>query len=182
VATRARRSLNDQIVELARPGLQILMYSPAALADLQEGKSYGQRFPDGNDLVDKTNAGTVAAVGLRWPGRDYWLHFSERMDHRVVARASDHVRLGVTVTARQLCVRGSDELFAWKRRCPNDQLVTIADGMYEVTACMVPASVGRDAASDKEGPVRIYLHFNRVVALPDLGYEVVPELYCESPW
>ncbi len=170
----SRRALNDQIVELQRPGLQIVLYSPPALADLEDGKSYAVRFPDGSDLVDKTNCGAIAAIGLRWPARDYWLHFSDSMDHRVVARASDHVRLGVSVSKRQLCVRGGDDLFSWKRRCPDDQLVTVADGLYEVTACMVP---GGD-----DGPVRIYLHFAEVLALPDLGYDVVPELFCESPW
>jgi hypothetical protein len=171
VGSRARRALNDQIVELQSPGLQILFFSPSALSALEDGKSYAARFPDGADLVDTTNAGTVAAVGLRWPARDYWLHLSGSMDHRIVARASDHVRLGLRVEAKQLCVRGGDDLFEWRRRCPDEQLVTIADGHYEITACMVPPS--------DDGPVRIYLHFVRVIALPDLGYESVPELYCE---
>ncbi len=150
------------------------MYSPAAVGALEEGKNYGVRFPDGGDLVDKTNDGSIAAIGLRWPARDYWLHFSASMDHRVVARASDHVRLGVRVAARQLCVRGGDDLFLWKKRCPGDQLITVADGLYEITACMVPGG--------EDGPVRIYLHFAAVMALPDLGYDAVPELFCESPW
>jgi len=40
--------------------------------------------------------------------------------------------------------------------------------------CIVPGG--------EDGPVRIYLHFADVAALPDLGYAAIPELYCESTW
>lgn len=165
--------MNDQIVELSSPGLSILVYSPAALDDLKPGRNYVPWLPDGRDVVDHVNDCRLAAFGVRWPTLDYWLHFSSTLDHGVIARASDHVRMGIEVTGGQLCVRGGDDLFKWTTGCPRDQLVSIADGSYEVTACMVPY--------DGSGFVQIYLHFARTRAKPDMGYAKLPELYCEAP-
>ncbi len=165
--------MNDQIVELNKPGLQILLYSPGSLHELEDGCDYARKFPDGKDLVDYINECRIGAIGTRWPRQDYWLHFSSTMDQGVIARASDHARLGVVVSEGQLCVRGGDDLFKWRPRCPEEQLITIADGVYNVTACMLP--FGGD------GPVRIYLHFAEAPARPDLGYADVPEFFCEIP-
>ena len=169
----AGAELNDQIVELRSPGLQILMYSPPAVRQLEDGCDYARNFPDGKDVVDYMNECRICAIGTRWPMRDYWLHFSSTMDHAVIARASDHVLLGLEVTKRQLCVRGGDDLFKWDPKCPDEQLVTLDDGIYMVTAIMVPY--------DGDGPVRIYLHFASTFARPELGYARVPELFCEAP-
>jgi hypothetical protein len=115
----------------------------------------------------------VLAIGTRWPQRDYWLHFSSSMDHAVIARASDHALFGIEVREQRLCVRGGDDLFRWQTSCPDEQLVTIEDGFYMVTAMMLPV--------DGDEAVRIYLHFAPAAAPPELGYADVPELYCEPP-
>ena len=165
--------MNDQVVELRKPGLQILLYSPGVVRELEEGVDYARKFPDGKDLIDYMNECRLGAIGMRWPTSDYWLHFSATMDHSVIARASDHVRLGIEVSDQQLCIRGGDDLFAWRRRCPEEQLITLDNGIYDVTAVMVPY--------DGDGPVRIYLHLAAAVARPDLGYDRLPELFCEPP-
>jgi hypothetical protein len=165
--------LNDQIVELESPGLQIIMYSPFAASEMEDGRDYAARLPDGRDLVDHMNDCRMLAVGTRWPEHGYWLHFSSSLDHAVIARASDHALFGVEVRDQQLCVRAGDDLFRWDPACPNEQLVSIEDGFYMVTAMMLPF--------DGEGPVRIFLHFAPAVAPPDLGYSTVPELFCEAP-
>ena len=130
--------MNDQIVELSNPGLQILLYSPDELRQLEDGGTYARKFPDGKDVVDYVNECRLGAIGTRWPRHDYWLHFSSTMDQSVIARASDHARLGIVVSKGQLCVRGGDDLFKWQRRCPDEQLITMDDGVYNVTACMLP--------------------------------------------
>ena len=165
--------MNDQIVELNNPGLQILLYSPDALLELEHGGDYARRFPDGKDVVDYVNECRIGAIGTRWPDADYWLHFSSTMDQSVISKASDHARLGLVVSDGRLCVRGGDDLFKWMPRCPDEQLITMPDGVYNVTACMLPYG--------GEGPVRIYLHFAEAFARPDLGYADVPELFCEQP-
>ncbi len=165
--------MNDQIIELNAPGLRILFYGPDALNELENGGDYGRRFPDGKDLVDYINECRIGAVGTRWPQQDYWLHFSTTMDQSVIARASDHARLGVAVSNNRLCVRGSDDLFEWTSTCPEEQVITVPDGVYNVTACMLPF--------DGDGPVRIYIHLAAAPARPELGYADVPELYCEAP-
>jgi hypothetical protein len=165
--------MNDQIVELARPGLHLLFFSPALMTELEEGVDYARHFPDGKDLVDYVNECRLGAIGLRWPNRDYWLHFSSTMDHAVIRRASDHVRLGVEVAGGQLCLRAGDDLFSWSARCPDEQLISLDDGIYEITACMTP--------DEGEGPVRIYFHVAPSGARPDLGYFRVPELFGETP-
>ncbi len=165
--------VNDQVVELNQPGLQILLYSPSALRELEDGCDYGRKFPDGKDLVDYVNECRIGAIGTRWPRQDYWLHFTSTLDQSVIARASDHARLGVVVSEGQLCIRSGDDLFEWQPRCPDEQRITVPDGVYDVTACMLPyAGVG---------PVRIYLHFAPAHARPELGYANVPELFCEAP-
>ena len=169
----ARNSLNDQIVELTSPGLQILLCSPRAVRDLEDGGDYARHFPDGKDIVDYMNECRICAIGTRWPSREYWLHFSSTMDHAVIARASDHVLFGVEVNDSQLCVRRGDDLFEWRGKCPDEQLVTLDDGIYLVTAIMVPHG--------GDGPVRIYFHFASTFARPELGYDRVPELLCEAP-
>jgi hypothetical protein len=166
--------MNDQIVELPNPGLQILLYSPPFVGELEDGQDYARGFPDGKDLVDWINECRLGAIGVRWPGRAYWIHFSSTLDQSVIARASDHVRLGLEVSRGLLCVRGSDDLFAWHSRCPDEQLITMRDGVYDVTACMVPYA--------GDGPVRIYVHLAPTPARPELGYETVPELFGESPF
>jgi hypothetical protein len=165
--------VNDQIVELQNPGLQIMLYSPGEVRELEDGCDYARHFPDGRDIVDYMNECRLGAIGTRWPVRDYWLHFSSTMDHAVIARASDHVMLGLEVTDGQLCIRGGDDLFRWNSRCPDEQVITLDNGVYMVTAIMVPY--------DGDGPVRIYLHFAPAVMRPDLGYAHVPELFCEAP-
>ena len=95
------------------------------------------------------------------------------MDHAVIARASDHALLGVEVREQQLCVRGGDDLFTWKTRCPDEQLVTVENGFYMVTAMMLPV--------EDDGAVRIYFHFAPAPAAPELGYASIPELFCEAP-
>jgi hypothetical protein len=165
--------MNDQIVELSNPGLMILFHSPSAARQMEEGGDYRTHFPDGRDIVDQLNAGRFGAFGTRFPDADYWLHFSSTMDHSVIARASDHVMFGLEGDADQLCVRAGDDLFSWRGQCPGEQLISIESGVYAVTACMLP--VGGD------GPIRIYMHFAHTFAKPELGYDRVPELYCESP-
>jgi hypothetical protein len=165
--------MNDQVVELANPGLHILVFSPEVLADLDNGGDYARHFPDGKDLVDYVNECRMAAIGVRWPQAEYWLHFSSTMDHSVIRRASDHVRLGIEVRGGQLSVRAGDDLFRWSKRCPDDQLVSLDDGFYEMTACMMPEE---DARS-----LRIYLHLAQRAARPELGYQYVPELFGEPP-
>jgi len=165
--------MNDQIVELGGPGLFILVYSPGTLSELEEGGDYGTCFPDGRDLVDYVNDCRLGAVGVRFPARDYWLHFSAAMDHSVIVSATDHVLFGVEVTGQQLCVRGSDDLFCWDRACPGEQILSVEDGTYNVTACIV--------SQFEDGAFRIFMHFARVAARPELGYERVPELYCQAP-
>lgn len=91
----------------------------------------------------------------------------------MISRASDHVRLGLQIGGGQLCVRGGDDLFSWKCRCPGEQLVSLEDGLYEVTACLLPF--------EEVGPARIFLHLAAVPALRELGYERVPELFCDPP-
>jgi hypothetical protein len=162
-------SMNDQVVELTNPGLLILLCSPRALGELEDGCDYARRFPDGKDLVDYINECRAGAIGVRWPGRDYWLHFSSTIDPAVIARASDHIRLGLTVQGGCLCVRRGDDLFAWRAACPDDQLVTVADGVYDVTACLLP--------HEGAGPVRIFLYLAPARARPDLGYADVPFLH-----
>lgn len=165
--------MNDQIVELPPPGLQILLYSPAQVSELEDGCDYARRFPDGKDLVDYVNECRLGAFGVRWPAREYWLHVSDTMDQSVIARASDHVRFGLEVRGGLMCIRGSDDLFRWTRRCRDEQLVSLADGVYAVTACMIPYDGG--------GPVRIYIHLAPTPARPDIGFHRVPDLYGESP-
>jgi len=166
-------AMNDQIVELHSPGLQIILYSPFAVRDLERGGQYANHFPDGRDLVDHMNECRVGAIGTRWPTHDYWLHLSSTMDQGVIARASDHVRLGIEVENGLLCVRAGDDLFDWPGPCPDEQLVTLDSGAYAITACMLPY--------DGEGAVQIYLHFAPTPARPDLGYDMIPELFCEAP-
>ena len=165
--------VNDQIVELDGPGLSIIMYSPFAAVEMESGCDYARRLPDGRDLVDHMNECRILAMGTRWPERGYWLHFSTTLDHAVIARASDHALFGVEVRDQQLCVRGGDDLHEWRTGCPDEQLVSIEDGFYMVTAMMVPV--------DEDGPVRIYMHFASSPVPPDLGYSDVPELFCEAP-
>jgi len=166
--------MNDQVVELHNPGLYILLCSPLAVTQLEEGGDYMTRFPDGKDMVDYINECRLAAIATRWPQRPHRLHFSSTMDPGVISRASDHVRLGIEVWHQQLCVRSGDDLFAWRRRCPEDQLISVADGLYAVTACMIPSARESEA-------VRIYLHLAPSQARPELGYSDVPLLYGESP-
>lgn len=165
--------MNDQIVELSSPGFRVLLYSPPALSELEAGGRYAARLPDGRDLTDCINSADVAAFGTRWDRADYWIHFSTSMDHTVIAQASDHVLLGVQVSQRQLCVRGGDDLFEWKPACPGEQILTLDDGYYHATVCMLPF--------DGQGAVRIYVHMAPCSHRPDLGYGDVPELYCVPP-
>ncbi|MCA9625191.1 MAG: hypothetical protein KC731_39480 [Myxococcales bacterium] len=165
--------MNDQIVEIEAPGLQILVHSPAFTRELEEGGRYADKLADGRDLVDHMNDGHLLAVGIRWPTEGYWLHFSSSMDHRIIARASDHAVFRLSVREQQLCVRGGDDLFRWKRRVPDEQVVTAEDGDYLVTAMMTPYA--------GDGQVRIYFHFARAGLAADIGYSEVPELFCESP-
>jgi len=165
--------MNDQIVELANPGLSIVMYPPSAVTELEEGCDYGATFPDGRDLIDYVNESRLAAVGVRFSSGEYWLHFSATLDGTVIAAARDHVRLGIEIDNQQLCVRGSDDLFRWTAKCPGEQIVSLENGFYEVTACMVPHR--------NDGLLRIFLHFARLPARPDLGYARLPELHCEAP-
>jgi len=153
--------------------LIVLFHSPAALGELEEGGDYRARFPDGRDLVDYVNQGRLGAIALRWPEAAHWLRFSCTADREVIARASDHVLLSVEVSGGELCVRGADDLFCWRRGCPDDRVVRMANGIYAVTACM--------ALYSGSGPVRIFLHFAPTAAKPDLGYSSVPELFGEAP-
>jgi hypothetical protein len=165
--------MSDQVVELRQPGMHILLYAPFAALEMREGGDYAATLPDGRDLVDHVNDCSIGVLSTRFPDAHHWLHFSASMDHGVISRASDHLRLGVEVRDGQLCVRGGDDLFRWRPKCPDEQIVSLEDGFYEVTACMVPYA--------GEGPVRIYLHFARAAAKPELGYHRLPELYCDVP-
>lgn len=170
---RGRGWMNDQIVELDAPGLQLILYAPQALRDLEDGRNYGAKFPDGRDLVDYVNECRVAALTTRFPQREHLLHFSSTFDNSVIARASDHVILGLNVVGHCLCVRSGDDLFRWQGHCPDEQLLSADDGNYSVTACMLPPAA--------DGPIRIYFHFIRVPARADLGYARLPELYAAAP-
>lgn len=164
---------NEQIVELDAPGLSILLYSPSALSELRPRQSYVPFLPDGRDLVDHVNECRVAAFGVRWAELRYAVHFAASLDRSVIARSSDHIRLGIHIAEGQLCVRGGEDLFDWRPACPSEQIVSIADGLYEVTLCMVPY--------DASGRVEIFTCFAPALAPPDLGYADLPELYCEPP-
>jgi len=163
--------MNDQVVELSSPGITILFYTPSVVAELKKGRDYMRCFPDGKDTVDYLNECRMGVVGVRWPQQDYWLHFSSTLDHSVIARASDHVRLGLEVSDQQLHVRGGDDLVRWEPLCCNDSVISVPNGIYEVTACMVPFD------PENDGSVQIYFHFVQARARPELGYANVPELF-----
>jgi hypothetical protein len=165
--------MNEQIVELDAPGLSILLHSPESLSDCRKGKCYVPWLPDGRDLVDHVNDCGLAAFGVRWAELRYFMHFSAGLDRGVIARASDHIRLGIRIVGGQLHVRGGEDLFRWDPSCPQEQIVSIADGLYDVTACMLPY--------DESGYVEIFVGFAPNLALPELGYAELPELYCEAP-
>jgi hypothetical protein len=174
---RSAPTMNDQVVELSSPGITLLFYSPSVVRDLKKGRDYMRCFPDGKDTVDYLNECRMGIVGVRWPAQQYWLHFSSTLDHSVIARASDHVRLGLEVSDQQIHVRGGDDLVRWEPRCPNDSVISVPNGIYEVTACMVPFD------PEVDGPVQIYFHFVKALARPELGYADVPELFCDgSRW
>ena len=165
--------MNEQIVELDAPGLSVLLYSPTALADCRKGHCYVPWLPDGRDLVDHVNDCGLAAFGVRWAELRYFMHFSASLDHSVIARSSDHIRMGIRIEGGQLWVRGGEDLFRWDPSCPNEQIVSIADGLYDITACMVPY--------DASGYVEIFIGFASALAPPELGYAELPELFCEAP-
>ncbi len=123
-------TMNDQIVELDAPGLQLILYAPQALANLDQGGNYGARFPDGCDLVDYVNRCRIAALATRFPQSPHLLHFSSTFDNNVIARASDHLILGLNIIGNCLCVRSGDDLFDWRQSCPDEQRVSLAAGNY----------------------------------------------------
>jgi hypothetical protein len=166
----AARSLGA--VRLEIQGIGIILYSPFAVAHIDEGADYLSRhYSDVNEVSPHIREGTIVGFGTGSPGTFTLQFYAGYPDPKPKALASlgFKLRLGVQIRDRTLCIRDLYDLLEWAAACPAEQTVSVDDGFYHVTLC---GALPRSGILGDDQTILVYL--NKLDTMPALRVDGVP--------
>ena len=153
-------------------GLGFILYSPTAVAHIEEGTDYLQHhFSDGADVARHVMECQLTAFGTGSPGT-FVLRFIEGSPPEQVVEASTYkLRLGLEVHTGSICVRDLYDLIDWSSKCPPTQRLSLPDGWYRLTvvSSRPPSGITGDGQ-------KIDIYFEPTDSKPQLRWEGVPTL------
>lgn len=169
-----RRSIG--VVRLANRKPGILLYSPFAAAQIQEGENYFEaRYLEPEDVAAHVRAGSLVGFLTEAPGTFILRFFEGEPEADEVAGHPFRIALPLEVRDETLCVRDVDDLCSWQRECPAAQRLATEDGYYRVLLLSKRPPSG-ELGDDQE----ILVFLDRRKALPKSTWQGVPTLIVVS--
>lgn len=159
-------------ITLEISGLGIILYSPYAVAHIKEGEDYLQaHYLDDKDVQRHIQAGGLVAFATTTPGTFIIKALMGYPDEATRRAYPLHLRLGILVKGRTVCIRDLYDLMDWSAECPPEQRLELEDGYYHITLCSrrPPSGILGDNQT-------ILMYFNPLDAMPDLATEGIPTL------
>jgi hypothetical protein len=159
-------------VEISIAGLGIIIYSPFAVEHIAKGEDYlTRRFWQPSDVATHVNSCTLTAFATGTAGDFRLVLYNESLDENAFAKAEFKVELGLEVRGGEVCLRDLYELMDWVKECPEDQKIKVEDGYHLLKVYSSRPVSG--VLGDKQ---KVWLHFRKVVAKPELHFKGVPHL------
>lgn len=137
-----------------------------------DGEDYlASNFWQPEKVAEHVNACQLSAFCTGSPGRFHLILTDGIYPEDVIRNAMAKIRLGIEVRDQTLCFRDLYDLMEWKSECPPDQVISIPNGFYLLTAYTELPESG--ILGDNQ---TITIHFQYVQSRPTLVWHRVPDL------
>ena len=161
---------------LSIDGMGIVLYSPEVMKSVVPGSDFlTEEFIDPKQVGEHIRKGDITAF-CTGTGGDFilWLR-SGYPDSIAEQEFPVMIRLAVEVRGGSLQFGDLFWLSDWNPDFPQDQVLSLADGYYHITACT------KRPESGYWGDDQIVcLYFNRLEEMPKLAWQGVPHLFTEE--
>jgi len=166
----------DQIVRLSIDGMGIVFFSAETMKYVAPGTDFlTAEFTQPHQIAAHIKKGDITAF-CTGSGGDFELHFlSGYPSAGVDAAYPVSIRLGLHVQGGSIQFCDLFWLSEWDTDFPQEQVIPMPDGYYDVTVCTRRPESGRWG-----GNQTILLYFQRVDAMPALTWTGVPYLFTEG--
>lgn len=152
-------------------GLGWIMYSDFAVSGIKEGEDYlSTQYWDSNKVAEQVNSGKIVGVCIDPGSYIFKVRKGYPMDDLIV-NSKFKMRLCIQVKENKIYIRDLYDLMSWNKNCPEEQIIEVENGNYEVLVMSnKPNSgyIGEDQV--------IFLYFNKREELPRLKFQGVPQL------
>ena len=163
-------------LHLVLDGLGIALFSAKKMEYVTPGSDFfTAEFDNPKQIAAYLNQGDITAF-CTGSGGDFDLHFlSGAPSAEILEQYPVSVRLGLEVQGGSIQVCDVYWLMKWDANFPQEQIIPLEDGFYEITVCTrLPESGywGEDQT--------IYLFFEKAEHMPELSWRGIPDLFTED--
>lgn len=166
----------DHEVLLQIEGMGIVFFSAKTMEDVKPGTDFlSEEFEQPQQIAQHINRGDITGF-CTGSGGDYHLHFrSGQPTAEEEQQFPIQARLGLDVQGGSIQFCDLFWLMQWDADFPEEQVLPLADGYYEMTICTC-----RPESEIWGDDQTICIYLNRVDQLPELTWQGVPYLFTEE--
>lgn len=168
----------NKTVDLAVDGMGIVLFSAKTMSYVEPGSDFlMNEFEAPSQIAEHINKGDITGF-CTGGGGDFHLHF-------LTGKPTDDINEKFPVSAKLgLDVQGGTVQFCdmfwlmkWNTDFPENQVIPLEDGFYEITACTCIPESGYWGDNQT-----IYIYFEKVDKMPELAFKGIPYLYTEEEY
>lgn len=162
-------------IKLFTDGMGIVIYSPKVMSSTEEGSDFlTDEFFEPSDVAAHIKAGDITGF-CTGSGGEFNLKIREGYpDGDISEEYPVAIRLAIKVEDRKLSFIDLFWLSEWSNDIPEDQTITVDDGIYHLTVLTRQPESGI-WGDDQD----IYIYMNKLEEMPELRWEGVPMLFTE---
>lgn len=167
--------LTPKDIELVIDGMGIVMYSPAAAADIPVGSDFlSSGFTRPEQVAEHLKKGDIVGF-CTGSGGEYTLKVrSGQPPEEISHEYPVSISLGIDARDGMICFADLFWLSEWEPSYPEEQTVRLEGGFYHaavLTRCP-PSGIWGD------GQI-IYVYLSSVLEMPEMAWDGVPQLFTE---
>lgn len=163
-------------VNLMVDGLGIAFFSAKKMAYVKSNSDFfEEEFDRPADIANHINKGDITAFCTGSGGDFNMYFFLGQPTEDILEEFPVSVRLALEVQGGSVQFCDVYWLMKWDTDFPKEQIISLEDGYYEMTACTrLPESGfwGEDQT--------IYIYFQKVAQMPQLDYKGIPDLFVDD--
>ena len=163
-------------VNLMVDGLGIAFFSAKKMAYVKSNSDFfEEEFDRPADIANHINKGDITAFCTGSGGDFNMYFFLGQPTEDILEEFPISVRLALEVQGGSVQFCDVYWLMKWDTDFPKEQIISLEDGYYEMTACTrLPESGfwGEDQT--------IYIYFQKVAQMPQLDYKGIPDLFIDD--
>jgi hypothetical protein len=153
-------------------GLGMVFFSPVETVGIARGSDYfSANYQSAEEVQRHIQKGSIVGFGTGSPGT-YLLNFFDGEPAGSVVAASEYkLMLGLVCRGGEVHFRDLYDLMDWNPETPEDQILKLKDGIYEVTLC---SSSPQSGVLGDDQTIDFFL--KAVLVFPKLSRQGVPTL------